>query len=521
MESNNSIINTLNKLFSECSYGSNDLSKSDFFSLLFENKLIDICEFDIFSINQIFDQLRTNNNTITKENFYNIIIFIYTVQIKYLRNQNEKNDSVPLENSEKEIKEEFPEDVTNMSVSSIKSILSNRQLIYSNYNILKVLLDQVEKGKSYFDLCYPLMKQPEMSILVSEEVIETLDMYYKSLYDNIFCKYFKVDEQKNLKYINILDLNQIVFDFPIFSTINCEKISSTVISFLSPQIFDNLSAVNKMFESVFDERQTIVSIKNYFDELYLYISEFNFTFSTMVLILAKLAIVCREDLNPVEAICYYFSDVLSLKSEKRKQEIVIEESVVSEDSNYLPESEEFLEAQSLQENPDEEDCVFIQSFLESLDKDLPEIPSEIISMQNEIFSEANKLYCNPLKNNPVKFPLETLKIELEEQLEKKTLEKEKMMIKNAKKKVRKNKNDPPPIPNDWFESVPTSETEKMKYFGDKKIFDLKQRFFKNSFKDILPNSKVYPSLINEILIIPPSIPKNVKFFLIFRSLRLY
>jgi hypothetical protein len=484
MDASNNIIKSLFQIFDEYSENEENLSKLALMRFFFENKLIDICELDIFTVNKLFNQLRTEENKITKENFIKLVLFIYTLQIKSPKNKNE-NKLIELdqaEHTEKESKEyeEFPDDLTEMSVSSIKYIVTNRKLINSNYNLIKVLMEKVEKDKTYFDLCHPMLDELGMSVFVSDEIIETLGMYHKAIYENLFNKYAKEENEKNIKYLNILDLNQITFDYPIFSTLNSEQISLTVRKFLYPNDFDNESELTKMLESVFDEKQTAASIKNYFNELYLYSSEFNFSFSTFVLILANLAIKYNETINHIESIEYYFSDVLSLIKDKVKEEIIIEESIVSEDSDYLPESKDFMEAQLLLELPGEEDEIFLQNFLSVLDKELPEIPLEIISMKNHVTQQSNVLFYNPVKNNSIKFPLETLYSEIEEQKVKNTLDKEKQMIKNAKKKQRSNNKDPPPIPQSWFEQVPSKETESSKYFGEKKIFDLKQRFLNNT-----------------------------------------
>ena len=513
MDAINNILKSLFEIFDEYSENDEYLSKLALMRFFFENKLIDICEIDIFTINKLFNQLRTEDNKITKENFIKLVLFIYTLQMKPSKNKKENNpiESEHAENIEKESNEyeELPDDLTDMSISSIKSIVTNRKLINSNFNLIKVLMDKIEKDKSYYDLCHPMLNELGMSVFVSDEIIETLEMYHKAIYDNMFYKYVKEESEKNIKYINILDLNQITFDFPIFSTLNSEQISLTVRKYLFPYNFDNESELMKMLESVFEEKQTASSIKNYFNELYLYSSEFNFSFSTFVLILANLAIKYNETINPIESIEYYFSDVLSLIKDKGKEEIIIEESIVSEDSDYLPESKDFMEAQLLLEFPNEEDEIFLQNFLSVLDKEIPEIPLEIISMKNDVAHKSNFLFYNSVKNNSIKFPLEILNSEIEEQKVSKTLDKEKQMINNAKKKQKSNNRDPPSIPQSWYEQVPSKETERLKYFGEKKIYDLKQRFFKNTYKEILPNSNVNPSLINELLIIPKNIPVNV------------
>ena len=56
--------------------------------------------------------------------------------------------------------------------------------------------------------------------------------------------------------------------------------------------------------------------------------------------------------------------------------------------------------------------------------------------------------------------------------------------------------------------VPNLKVENERYMGRDKILTLTHRLIKQTYKEILPNTKVYPSLLKEVLIIPPLCPQR-------------
>jgi tetratricopeptide (TPR) repeat protein len=107
-----------------------------------------------------------------------------------------------------------------------------------------------------------------------------------------------------------------------------------------------------------------------------------------------------------------------------------------------------------------------------------------------------------------KFPVEKLAVEVEEEKERKIAEQEKRLIDKAKK-AKKNQKEKVENPFDTvMGEVPNKEISDMRYQGHEKILTLTHRLIKQTYKEILPNSNVYPSLLKEVLIIPPLCPQK-------------
>lgn len=501
-KNNNTILKILQTTFGN----REECDKFSIFQIFCENKIIDVLDFDIFYLNSLLNQISPDSNKITYENFINVFFFIYMQQMRILNQGKEDNHSLSME---------YPSDLHEMSTSSIHNIVGNRQIINSTNNIVKILIDQKEKDKKFFDLCCPFFTSPEVETLLKQEVINFLKSYANSIYDRIFSQYCKREDERNISYINIADLNRIIFDFPIFTTINSASLAYTVAKFLSPIELSSDKTTQMSFQSVFDEKLTLEAVKETFTSMYtesnkiMDANEINFTFSTFVLILACFGIKLYEDKDPIEAIGHFFTDVLELTSEIHAvQEPVIEDSVNVEEEDYFPESKNYEEAKRMQTNPKEEDENFIQDCLASLDKDLPEIPVELKSMQNALANHSNNLYYNPLKVEKIEFPLMKLQVEVEEMNQKLEEEKNQKKIEAAKKVKKPNARDPPPKHID-YDDPPNEKFEHSKYFAKLTPDNLRHRFIKNSFKDILHNSRVYPSQIKEIILIPKTVPKEV------------
>ena len=107
-----------------------------------------------------------------------------------------------------------------------------------------------------------------------------------------------------------------------------------------------------------------------------------------------------------------------------------------------------------------------------------------------------------------KFPVEKLAVEIEEEKERKIAEQEKRMIDKAKK-PKKNQKEKVENPYDTvMGEVPNKEINDIRYLGPEKILTLTHRLIKHTYKEILPNTRVYPSLLREVLIIPPLCPQR-------------
>ena len=143
-----------------------------------------------------------------------------------------------------------------------------------------------------------------------------------------------------------------------------------------------------------------------------------------------------------------------------------------------------------------------------LDKILPPEDENILMFSNEYDYPTKNVYTNEDKSKKPKFPVERLAVEVEEEKERKILEQENKMIAKAKK-AKKNQKEKVENPFDTvMGEVPNINVNKERYLGHEKILTLTHRLIKHTYKEILPNSKVYPSLLKEVLIIPPLCPQK-------------
>jgi hypothetical protein len=523
---NNPILKILNSVFKEYSVNKDEIDRFSIYKIFFINKIIDIGEFDIFTIHGLLNQLtsseeeiKENNNQsdqsliktdfITFHQFLNVVFYIYNQQKKKYMNSDSPED-------------EQLNDVKGFPSSSIQLLLEDRMGINSCTNIIKVLLDSKEKDKDFMDLCSPLFpgdsieddssSEGYIDLILSKHIIEHVRQYAKDFKNKIYNSYAITLEEKNLSYINFYELHLSFFEHPVYQNMDCRAITSVMRYFFYPKEIENKI---EEFENIFDEKLDYDELKAKFNNIDLELNEINFSFSTVILIYTMLAIKYLEihsggknQIDAIDAIDDFFKEKLNLKSEFEVQEFVLEESIHEEEPEYYPESIMYEEALKMRDNPIEDDEMFLQECLGMLDKDLPEIPNEIKSMINSTPNQSNTLYNNPVKIEKVKFPLATGFSEIDEQNTKKLDEKERMMIERAKKAKKGNARDPPPKAV-FFEDPPNKEYDQMKYFGNPRHEDLKKRFLKNSFKETLYNTHIHPSIIKEVLLIPKVIPKDV------------
>ena len=190
-------------------------------------------------------------------------------------------------------------------------------------------------------------------------------------------------------------------------------------------------------------------------------------------------------------------------AEDETQEKINEETKEDQEEDYLPESETLNKAKLRQIN-EKEDVAFLDEFLSLIDKNLPEEDEYILAFQNDLPTYGNTIHTNAFKVKPAKFPVETLDVEIQEARQKQLEEKENIQIaKAAKPKKEKDKN-PNPLE---FSMAPLHNEEETNnlYFGQPRTDTLTHRLLKHTYKEILPNSNVYPSLIKEVLMIPSTL----------------
>ena len=206
-------------------------------------------------------------------------------------------------------------------------------------------------------------------------------------------------------------------------------------------------------------------------------------------------------------------EVEELKEEKEEEEKA--ENIKNEEEGEEEEEEKekadryenIEESETLKKtrlrNYTKDDITFLEDFLNTLDKCLPKSDENVLSFANDDPGYTNTISTNPYKVIPAKFPVEKLAIEVEEERERNLAIKENAQIARAKKAKKDNKDKGNVNPYEAvMDEFPDEEKHNMKYIGKPRIETLTHRLIKHTFKEILPNSNVYPSLIKEVLMIP-------------------
>jgi hypothetical protein len=219
--------------------------------------------------------------------------------------------------------------------------------------------------------------------------------------------------------------------------------------------------------------------------------------------LLALNLKSTEDAEKNEKIRFFFEEILNLK---RDDEDVIGEKIEQEKEEEeidetLPESEKLNNAKKKQ-NYTKEDSDFLHEFFMTMDKILPPPDEYVLSFSNNYTSPNKEIFTNLNKEKLPKFPTEKLYMEVEEERERKIKQKEDLIIAKAKKpKKDPKKKDVNPYETKMGELLKESELEE-RYLGKEKINILTNRLLKKTYREILPNSRVYPSIIKEILTLP-------------------
>ena len=188
-------------------------------------------------------------------------------------------------------------------------------------------------------------------------------------------------------------------------------------------------------------------------------------------------------------------------------EQIQEKEEEEEDFDFVPESDILNEAKNAKFGDEEAELIF--EVLENLEKTLPPIDINVINFANDKPMHGNNLYLNKYEVVPAKFPLELLQVEIDERNARNLEESEKRRIARAKKPKKRNARDPPPK-EIHMDEIPNKDISKERYLGKVHPKTLTKNNVKNTFKEIVSNSKIYPSLIHEALILPQILPDRIK-----------
>ena len=550
----NTILKTLQNLFKEnCTKGEETMTKMSVFQLFFNYKIIDSCGYNIFEINNFLNQLNPEEDKITLKMFLILIFYIYKSQLAgcMLVSESVKSQS----NS-----------IQELSVQDINSLSGEQKQISSTKNIIKIIMNQRDLRMNSYNFLCPNFTKEDIQNIFQYEILNFVSKYMNSIETDIFNKYSIVDPNNNEEYfksknskekekgkenekekdseglnlntnsngnninlvddekskinekdenyikpfriLNITKFNTFIFDYPIFKNFPCEEITLYLSLFIPEFQESYFGQIKKAFDEKLDEQQirdiflVVSSVEN--------IEDLNFSYSSFVILLIQFCLKLKSSEGKTfqESIDFLFENEFNLKPDQANlTEQIQEKEEEEEDYDFVPESEALNEAK--QNKMGEEEAELVYDLLENLEKTLPPIDQNVLSFANDQPQYSNNLYLNKYNVVPAKFPLETLQVEIDEENARKLEEYEKRRIERAKKPKRRNARDPPPK-EIYREEIPNQKISFEKYMGRVKYNSLSGTGVKNTFKEVVTNSKVYPSLIHESLILPKILPDKIK-----------
>lgn len=547
----NTILKTLQNLFKEnCPKGEETMTKMSVFQLFFNYKIIDSCGYNIFEINNFLNQLNPEEDKITLKMFLILIFYIYKSQLagSMLVNESVKSQSNSIEE---------------LSVQDINSLSGEQKQISSTKNIIKIIMNQRDLRTNSYNFLCPNFTKEDIQNIFQYEILNFVSKYMNSIETEIFNKYSIIDPNNNEEYfknknlkekenskekeseglnlntnsnenninagddekskinekdenyikpfrlLNITKFNTLIFDYPIFKNFPCEEITQYLSLFIPGFQESYFPQIKKAFDEKLDEQQIreifllVSSVDN--------IEDLNFSYSSLVILLIQFCLKLKSSEGKTfqESIDFLFANEFNLKPDQANlTEQIQEKEEEEEDYDFVPESETLNEAK--QNKMGEEEAELVYDVLENLEKTLPPIDQNVLSFANDQPQHSNNLFLNKYKVVPAKFPLETLQVEIDEENARKLEEYEKRRIEKAKKPKKRNARDPPPK-EIYREEIPNQKISHEKYCGQDKYYNSLSRYnIKYAFKEVISNSKVYPSLIHESLILPKILPDKIK-----------
>ena len=538
----NAVLKTLQNLFKEnCPKDEDSMSKLSVIKLFFDYKIIDSCGYNIFELNDFLNQLNPEEDKINLKNFLILIFFIYKSQ---LLGSTLVNESVKSQNSS----------IQDISIQDINSLSGEQKQISSSKNIIKIIMNQRDlRTNSYQFLC-PNFKEEDIIKIINFEILNFVSKYMNSIENDIFIKYSFIDEKNNEEYfksmkngteseekpnennnntnsnnnngakdennnnnnnsikpfrlLNIVNFNTLIFDYPIFKNFSCEEITKYLSLFIPEFQEKDFPIIKKAF----DEKLSKEEIVQIFSQISAIdnIEELNFSYSSIVILLIQFCLKLKSSEGKTfqDSIDFLFANEFNLAPDnKNEMEQIQEKEEEEEDFDFVPESETLNEAKNAKLGDEESELIL--EVLENLEKTLPPIDMNVLNFANDKPMHANNLYLNKYEVVPAKFPLELLKVEIDERNAKNLAESEKRRIDRAKKPKKRNARDPPPK-EIHMDEIPNINVSKERYLGKEKAKTLTKNNVKNTFKEIISNAKVYPSLIHEALILPQILPDRIK-----------
>ena len=522
----NAVLKTLQNLFKEnCPKDEDTMSKLSVIKLFFDYKIIDSCGYNIFELNDFLNQLNPEEDKINLKNFLILIFFIYKSQ---LLGSTLVNESVKSQNSS----------IQDISIQDINSLSGEQKQISSSKNIIKIIMNQRDLRTNTYNYLCPNFKEEDIIKIINYDILSFVSKYMNSIENDIFIKYSFIDEKNNEEYfkniknlekseeekknnneiiennikpfrlLNIIDFNTLIFDYPIFKNFSCEEITKYLSLFIPEFQEKDFPEIKKAFDERLSKEE-IIKIFSHINSID-NIEDLNFSYSSLVILLIQFCLKLKSSEGKTfqDSIDFLFSSEFNLKpDDKNKIDQIQEKEEEEEDFDFVPESDYLNEAKNAKYGDEESELIF--DVLENLEKTLPPIDMNVINFANDKPMHSNNLYLNKYEVIPAKFPLELLQVEIDERNAKNLAESEKRRIDRAKKPKKRNARDPPPK-EIHMDELPNINISKERYLGKEKPKTLTKNNIKNTFKEIISNAKVYPSLIHEALILPQILPDRIK-----------
>ena len=493
----NSVLETLTKVFNSYVFREKkdnpefkSLTKNSIFQIFFDYNIMDTCGYNILHINEFLHQLVPDDNEeVTFEKFLILIFYIYETQIQ--PKFDEEND------------------VSDLTIENVNDISDNRKEISEGDNIIKIILEDYENGKKFFKFCIPFLKNEYFNQLINYETIDLISKYMYALNEDIFTRYQAQRKNTNFYFLNIIKLNALFIENHITSVFKGEELMNFVQVFTKFNLkYENL---RQEFAAIFESQMSENQLNDFYGNNFSSAKDINLSFSSFILLMAILAInlPSTQDADINERIQFFFEEILNLKRDDADliTERIIKEKEEEIDNELLEESEKLNSAKNKKDFT-KDDIELIHEFFTNLDKLCPPPDENVILFSNQYSSPTRSLYTNKIENKIPKFPTEKLYIEKEEEQERQIAKKEELLISKAKKakKDPKNKNTNPY--DTKMGELLNKEKEEERYLGKENIKSLTNRFIKKTMKEILPNTKVFPTIIKEILSLPENLPQK-------------
>lgn len=472
----------------------NSLTKLYVIRMFFEYSIIDTCGYNIFQISEFLHQLNSKSENIDLQLFFKLIFYLYKIQTI--------NQGV----ADSEISE--------ISLDDINEISNNYKTVTDPNNIINLILEQYESNTKYFKYCIPDVTSNSLKEVLDYDFLSICSKYMNALNNNIYLKYADRNEEKKVYYLNFIKMNKFLIDQHITSLFKTNELYEYMQLFTQIKSdFLEDSTFKEEFLTFFEKNLTDEEIKEFFNKMILPIEDYNFNYSSIVLLINIFAfnLESSKDSPKEEKIRFFYEEILHLKNFEEvnlTEEKINEEKEEESIEDYLPESETLNKAKQSFGKYTKDDIEFINEFLVILDKILPPEDENILAFANEYDYPVKNLYNNDKKPIIPKFPVERLAVEVEEEKERKLAEQEKRQIEKAKKAKKSQKEKTENPYETVMGEVPNVKVDNERYMGREKILTLTHRLIKQTYKEILPNTKVYPSLLKEVLIIPPLCPQK-------------